>query len=121
MSDDETDEYLWEKRGPVDPELARLETLLGRYRLEREPLAAPEPARRFTPRRVIGLAAGLAAAGILFWAFGGLRSSGYRVIGVEGRELVRAGERFSTSSRTRGSRSRTAGRTRTACSSSAGR
>lgn len=96
MSDDETDEYLWEKRGPVDPELARLETLLGRYRLEREPFAAPEPARRFTPRRVIGLAAGLAAAGILFWAFGGLRSSGYRVIGVEGRELVRAGERFST-------------------------
>jgi hypothetical protein len=47
---------------------------------------------------VTALAAGLAAAALIFWAVGGLRSGSYRVIGLDGHDFVRAGERFSTGS-----------------------
>lgn len=101
--EDDVNEYLWQKRGAPDPEVAKLERLLGRYRLgDARWTSAETPARakgrllRF--RIALAIAAGLVAAALIFWALGGRRDTGYRVIGLEGRELVRAGEAFSTDS-----------------------
>lgn len=101
MSDEEVNEYLWRKRGKPDPEVERLERLLGRYRLgdapwSEETAAPPARGKLLRFRIALAVAAGIAAAALIFWALGGARTGGYRVIGVEGRELVRAGEGFST-------------------------
>src|SRR5262245_19306820 len=53
------DRYLWDGTGPPDPEVERLEKLLGRYRHSGEPPVLPAPAR---PVRRWLLAAALAAA-----------------------------------------------------------
>lgn len=103
MSEDEVNEYLWHKRGSPDPEVERLENLLGRYRLGEDRRTGadvlPRAQGRLLSFRVgAAIAAGILAAALIFWALGGLRSSGYRVIGVEGRDVVRAGEGFSTGS-----------------------
>ena len=100
MSEDEPNEYLWRKSGAPDPEVARLERLLGRYRLEKEtwPGEIAErraPGRLLSFRLVAAIAAGIVAAGLIFWALA-KPSPGYRVTGLEGREVVRAGEGFST-------------------------
>jgi len=106
MSEDEVDEYLWQKRGAPDPEVERLEKLLGRYRLAKEPWTGGAPAprapsvggRRFPFRVGLAIAAGIAAAAVILWISRESPSAGYRVSGVEGREMVRAGEGFSTGS-----------------------
>jgi hypothetical protein len=69
------DDYLWDKSGPPDPEIARLERVLGTLKYAEKPAsgAAPEArppaepvpiarARRFEPRRWIPLAAAAALA-----------------------------------------------------------
>jgi len=101
--DDDVNEYLWRKRGAPDPEVARLERLLGRYRLGDARWTGaenPAPAKGRLPRfRVaLAIAAGIVAVALISWALGGSRGAGYRVFGLEGRELVRAGEGFSTDS-----------------------
>lgn len=103
VGEDEVGEYLWRKSGAPDPEVEQLERLLGRYRLGQVPWTDEAPARQAKARRipfrlVLAIAAGIAVAALIFWAFGGSRSSGYRVIGLEGRDVVRAGEGFSTGS-----------------------
>jgi hypothetical protein len=81
------DDYLWDKSGPPDPEVARLERLLGRYRYE--PGGAPAPTLAPPRRRALralfwsgAIAAGLVAA----WALvlrprGSGPLEGYRVVG----------------------------------------
>ena len=45
MSEDALDDYLWDRSGPADEELRRLEALLARYRFNRPPPAVfDEPA-----------------------------------------------------------------------------
>jgi hypothetical protein len=108
MSEDEVNEYLWNKSGAPDPEVRKLEELLGRYRLEPERLPGDPAPRRargrlFSLRAFVAIAAGLLVAALIFWAVTGFRTTGYRVIGVEGRDLVREGEGVSTGSQ-RGAR-----------------
>ncbi|HUJ61700.1 MAG TPA: hypothetical protein VLX92_24520 [Kofleriaceae bacterium] len=59
-----SDDYLWNRSGPPDPEVARLEQLLG-------PLAHDAPLRAVPPRRRRALALGIvviaAAAGVVLW------------------------------------------------------
>ncbi len=70
------DRYLWDRSGPADPEVARLEALLGRYRLASgpAPAGARAPARRgareaAAPRFpfLAAAAAVLVAAGLAAW------------------------------------------------------
>src|SRR5262249_17470005 len=96
MSEEDVDEYLWDRSGPPDPEVERLEGLLGRYRWRRRELP-------MAPRRPALFLAGAAiaasvAAVPLFLAFGPRHETpgGYRLLGVEGREVVRAGEAITT-------------------------
>lgn len=48
--DEDADDYLWDRSGKPDPEVARLEEVLGRLRYAGQPLpaGAPPPARRLT-------------------------------------------------------------------------
>src|SRR5262249_12516544 len=96
MSEDEVDEYLWDRSGASDPEVERLEGLLGRYRWRRRELRS-EPRSRAFLVTVAAIAASVAAVA-LFLAFGPRHEGapGYRLVGVEGREVVRAGEAVTT-------------------------
>jgi len=92
---DEADDYLWDHSAPPDPEVRRLEELLGRYRLG-ERAASTRPRARST-RFAAGLAAAIAATLLVAWIVRrDPQATGYRVEGVEGRDLVRAGESIST-------------------------
>jgi hypothetical protein len=122
------DDYLFEKRGPPDPEVERLEKLLARYRFDpaadprsapaagaesAEPHAAHEPSYRDRSAPLPGLespalrwlsAGGIAIAAAVMVAVAiGLwdpdssgSGGGYRLIGVAGRDRVRAGEEIVT-------------------------
>jgi len=101
MMDETRDEYLWDRSGPVDPEVERLERLLGAHRFE-----PGDPPRIDEPRRPFGwwrpaLAAAAAVAcsfGVRAYLDGRLfgPSASYRVEGVAGLERIRAGEGFET-------------------------
>jgi len=101
MSEEDVDPFLWDRSGPPDPEMRRLEDLLSRYRWRggRELPGVRRP-RRYLGRRTSGigaaLAAGLAAAVILWCSQRGASVGGYRVVGIAGRDLVRAGEHLTT-------------------------
>jgi hypothetical protein len=60
------DRYLWDKTGPVDPDVERLERELGRFRHERRPLR-PTERRRVLPRVILAAAASVLAAAGLAW------------------------------------------------------
>jgi hypothetical protein len=62
---EEVDRYLWDGSGVPDPEVARLEQVLGRYRHDAplRPLPAPPASRRRRPRLVLALA--LVSAAVL--------------------------------------------------------
>jgi hypothetical protein len=60
------DRYLWDKTGPVDRDVERLERQLGRFRHEQRPLPWTEP-RRILPRAILAAAAALLAAAGLAW------------------------------------------------------
>jgi hypothetical protein len=90
------DPYVWDRSGPADPEVERLEGLLGRYRWRGEEL---RPQGRRSPVVLVGaaLAAGLAAVTlILIVARRGDPVPSYKLIGVEGRDVVRVGEEITT-------------------------
>jgi hypothetical protein len=74
-----TGEYLWDRSGWPDPEVERLERLLGALRYRPKPLPAHVTAPRTSPRAVIvslALAASLVAAiGLTWWALA-LRTTG---------------------------------------------
>jgi hypothetical protein len=65
-----TDDYLWDRRGPVDPEVTRLETLLAPlrpHRLPPLPVARP-PQRRIWPALLLAVAASaVMALGAAWW------------------------------------------------------
>ncbi len=67
----EHDDYLWERKGEVDPEVARLETLLGAYAHAGAPRRLQPPVRRGARRRRMALAAAavfaLCAIGMRTW------------------------------------------------------
>jgi hypothetical protein len=97
MSADD-DRYLWDKSGPADREVERLEKLLGRYRFD--PREAPrfERAPRRTWRTWALAAAVVAALGAAAaWWSRDTRPS-YIVEGVADVSRVRVGESFSTGS-----------------------
>ena len=94
------DDYLWDRSGTPDPELARLESLLGRYRHD-APLRAP---RR--PWRMLAAAAALVllvGAGLLTYRFLWPRGEAWPVTIVSGgalrHERLAVGEELRTDAR----------------------
>ena len=88
------DRYLWDRTGPADPEVERLEDLLGRFR--RESLAplrmpAPRPIPKSAATRALAAAAAVlvAAAGILWFVRSGAARP-WRVERVSGQPRVEA-------------------------------
>lgn len=80
------DRYLWDRRGPADPEVERLERELGRFRHRRQPLRQPSGVgrRRFAAARLLAAAAILvAAAGVLRVARSGV-GTGWRAERIAG-------------------------------------
>ena len=67
MNEDRFDPYLWDRSLPSDPEVERLERLLGRYRFQPAPDQSPVlrrvPSRWF---RLVAGSVGLTAAAVLF-------------------------------------------------------
>lgn len=105
MKDESHDDYLWDRSGPRDPEIARLEDLLGTLRLGRP--APALPARRTSTRRVnwvglraLGAAAALAVAVAGVWFALGSWRTGWAVESLAGRPVV-DGERISEAGRLR--------------------
>jgi hypothetical protein len=83
------DDYLWNKTGPVDPDVERLERELGRFRHDRRPLRLPERRRGF-PRAILAAAAVvLAAAGVAWVALAGARPR-WRVESLQGTAVAGA-------------------------------
>ncbi len=104
MKDESQNDYLWDRSGPRDLEIARLEDVLGTLRLQRP---APAPPRRAPARRAysIGLRAlTVAAAHVVavagVWFALGFWRTGWTVESVEGRPVV-DGERISDAARLR--------------------
>ncbi|HSE97491.1 MAG TPA: hypothetical protein VLD57_04420 [Blastocatellia bacterium] len=60
------DDYLWDGSGEPDPEIEKLENLLGRYRYQPRPVPMPVSTRRFFDRRLA------IAAAIVLMALAGL-------------------------------------------------
>ncbi|MCK6447926.1 MAG: hypothetical protein L6Q99_16155 [Planctomycetes bacterium] len=82
---DEHDDYLWSRSGAPDPEVARLEALLGRF-------AAPKP--RVFPWRAL-----VAAAAVVMLAFGAWFAlarggDGYELRGADGVRRLGPGDEF---------------------------
>lgn len=103
MKDAHENDYLWDRSGPPDVEIARLEDLLGTLRLQRP--APALPARRTAAGRVysIGLRALTAAAALALAAAGGwfalgLWRTAWTVESLAGRPAV-DGERISDGGR----------------------
>jgi hypothetical protein len=87
-TEEQNDEYLWSKTGAPDPEVARLEDLLGRYR------DGSEPIRRSSPRRFFLAAAAVIAVALGAWWFaaGRASTSGYAVRGLAGTSAIDVGD-----------------------------
>lgn len=93
MNDENVNPYLWDRTGEPDPEVVRLEALLGTLRAERPAPAVPP--RRSGARRllVVGLKGLTAAAAILLvatavWFAVGLRRNAWAVQRVAGAPVV---------------------------------
>jgi hypothetical protein len=83
------DQYLWDKTGPVDPEVESLERELGRFRQSRRPLRLPERRRGFG-RAILAAAAVLfAAAGVFLLARAGAAPR-WRVESLQGTAVLGA-------------------------------
>ena len=106
------DDYLWDRSGPVDPQVARLEQALERFRLEpRVPRQAPPRAARRVWPRLLPLATAAAALATLAWVLREDRPEpGYDVEALAGSLLVedgrgdgrlRAGDALETDQRSR--------------------
>ena len=93
MSDERVNDYLWDRSGDPDPDIVRLEALLGTLRVG---VPAPAlPARRAAVRRALGMSlkALAAAAAILLvataaWVALGLRRNAWAVQSLAGAPVV---------------------------------
>jgi hypothetical protein len=83
------DRYLWDKTGPVDRDVERLERQLGRFRHERRPLPWTER-RRILPRAMLAAAAVLLAAAGLAWVALAGAAPRWRVESLEGTAVAGA-------------------------------
>lgn len=81
------DRYLWDRSGPADPDVERLEKHLGRFRHERRPLRLPAPRRAWTRPVLAAAAVLLAGAGILLVARSGSAPQ-WRVESLQGAPVV---------------------------------
>lgn len=108
------DRYLWDKTGERDPEIARLEGLLGRFRyvptaVSEPPAGAPAEtssgaavphlAERGVGRKRVFVAIAAIAASVCVWVFLGPErppTRGYRVVGLAGRTQVDVGDELET-------------------------
>jgi hypothetical protein len=81
------DRYLWDRTGPPDPDVARLEQTLGRLRHRGEVPALPQR-RSFRARRLLAVAALLAAACGALWIARLDRGFEWRVERLEGEPVV---------------------------------
>ena len=81
------DRYLWDRSGPADPDVERLEKHLGRFRQERRPLRLPEPRRAWTRPVLAAAAVLLAGVGILLVARAGAPPQ-WRVESLQGTPVV---------------------------------
>lgn len=93
MKDENDNAYLWDRSGPPDPEIARLEEALGTLRLQRP--MPPLPARRTATRRAFSLGMRLVAAAAVLvvataagWFALGLRRTSWTVESLAGRPVV---------------------------------
>lgn len=97
-----SDDYLWDRSGAVDDDVARLEALLARYRFDPATSAPPAfalsaPRRRARRLAIAALGLALAAAAVLLVVW--LRAPdapAYRLHGVAGRTQLRAGDELTT-------------------------
>src|SRR5712671_6879141 len=83
------DRYLWDKSGPVDRDVLRLERELGRFRHERRPLPIA-PRRRILPRALLAAAAALLTAAGLAWVVLAGASPRWRVESLQGTAVAGA-------------------------------
>jgi hypothetical protein len=91
MKDDNDDSYLWDGSGDADPEVARLEQVLGRLRHEGVPPALPSRRRTARLSRVrtgLALAAGLILFVSAAWLVVAMRRSSWDVSQVTGAPIV---------------------------------
>lgn len=113
------DDYLWDGSGPPDPEVERLENLLGRFRHARRtpefpaaivPMPASRPARRFAWPLSVAAVVLLACATLVTWF--SFRRASWAVADVAGaptiggqvakaREQLRIGQRLETDANSR--------------------
>ena len=87
------DDYLWDRSGPPDPEVERLEELLGRLRSARPPLRLPEPASRWRMRSFVPLLATAAVVVLMVasvWRARTMRDASWEVNRLAGQPLVGA-------------------------------
>jgi hypothetical protein len=82
--------YLWDRTGPADPEVERLESLLGRYRRQGGPVRLPEgrPGRRSWIRPCLAAAAVLATVAGALWIGRSAAATRWRVETIEGAPSV---------------------------------
>ena len=81
------DRYLWDREGTPDPEIQRLEKLLGGFRGRAAPLKPPAPRRAFA--RALAAAAAIAAAAVgLGWIVFSTLVPRWRVEAVAGAPLL---------------------------------
>jgi ferric-dicitrate binding protein FerR (iron transport regulator) len=81
------DRYLWDRTGPPDREIARLEEALRRFRHKGEIPASPQP-RSFPARRLLAVAAVLVAACGALWIARWDRAVEWHVERLEGEPVV---------------------------------
>ncbi len=84
------DRYLWDRTGPADPEVARLEKLLGRFRREGRPLRLPEsrPGGHRWMRPLLAAAAALIFVVGALWIARSGAAARWRVESLEGTPRV---------------------------------
>jgi hypothetical protein len=80
--------YLWDRGGTADPEVVKLESLLGRFRGEPRPLQLPGPPARARRLRMVAVAAVLVAAAGSLWVLRSGAGRQWRVETLDGVPLV---------------------------------
>ncbi|MBL8233475.1 MAG: FecR domain-containing protein [Bryobacterales bacterium] len=82
------EDYLWDKSGSPDPEVERLEQLLGGLRHRGAAPELPKPGRRFSWQRYAAIAAALVVAASSAWWGLPYFSGGWSVSRIEGTSLI---------------------------------
>jgi hypothetical protein len=87
----EKDDYLWDRSGAADPDVVRLEQILGTLRTEKDAPTLPsreQPRRKYEFRRLIALAAGVVLAAGAVWLLTAFRGSAWDVTHVAGAPAI---------------------------------